>query len=166
MYRPLLATPGRLAIEMRWRVATLIAVCGIAGLPALSNAAQLSGAPMLHVSVNPPAGSAGTHFAVSFRAAETTGRIGSTLRYYRVTASDQGRSGCRSSVTAQAPPAKIGSKVRVVLSPGLSDAWCAGTFRGTLWAGFTVVCGPVQACPDIVAAPRMVGKFTFRVTRG
>jgi hypothetical protein len=144
----------------------LIAVCGIAGLPALSDAAQPSGTPAVHVSVRPAAGPATTHFAVSFRAAETTGRVGSTLRYYRVSASVRGRSGCQSSVTAQAPAAKEGSNVRVVLSPNGSGAWCAGTFQGALWEGLTVVCGPVQACPDFEVAPRMVGKFTFRVTRG
>jgi len=144
----------------------LIAVFGIAAVPAASDGAQSSGTSMLRVSVSPHAGSSRTHFAISFRAADTTGKVGSTFRYYRITASIQGRSGCQSSVTTQAPAAKVGSQVRVVLSPGGSRAWCAGTFQGTLWAGFSVICGPVQACPDIVVAPRMVGRFTFRVTRG
>lgn len=143
-----------------------IVVLGMAAAPALSGAAQASGASTLHVSVKPRTGSSRTHFAVSFRAAETTGTVGTVRRAYRVTAGDQAGQGCLSSAAAQAAPAKAGANIRVVLSPGKSGSWCAGTFSGDVWETESIVCQPGQVCPDLVVAPRKVGTFTFRVTRG
>jgi hypothetical protein len=56
--------------------------------------------------------------------------------------------------------------VRVVLAPSRSRGWCAGTFRGQVWDVLTEPCPQGEVCPAIVAPPRMVGKFAFRVTRG
>jgi hypothetical protein len=166
MYRPRPPRrhPARLAREMRWRVAALIAVCGIAGIPAASDAAQPSGTALLHVSVKPPAGSSRTHFAISFRAGVAS--AGSTNRTYRVTASDRGRGGCQSIATAQVPAPRDGTGVRVVLSPSRSAGWCAGVFSGQVWSELTIICVHGEACLAILPRPELVGRFTFRVTRG
>jgi hypothetical protein len=82
---------------MRWRVAALIAVAGIGAIPALSEAAQPGHAALLRVVVSPGTGSPRTHFAVSFRASQTTGRAVHNL--YRVTAAVQGHGGCQSRTT-------------------------------------------------------------------
>ena len=142
----------------------LIALAGIVTVPAASEAVQPGHAAALRVSVNPSAGSTSTHFAVSFRAALTTGR--SAHNVYRVTASERGSGGCQSGVGAVAPPSKAGSTVRVVLAPVGSKRWCRGTFRGQVWDVITMACPVGKACPAIEPLPQMVGKFTFRVTRG
>lgn len=150
----------------RWRVAASIVVLGIAGAPAISSAAEAGGASTLHVTVKPRTGLPTTHFAIGFRAPEASGTVGSIHRTYRVTAGDQAKTGCQSSVTVNAAPSKAGANVRVALSPGKSDSWCAGTFSGAVWDVETVVCEPGQVCPDIEIAPQKIGTFTFRVTRG
>jgi len=159
-------TGGRLAGEMRWRVATLIAMLGIAAIPAVSDAAQPGHAAMLTVAVQPSAGSARTHFAVSFRAALTAGPARHVV--YRITAGAGGHVGCQAGAAAQAPPTTAGSTVRVVLSPSRPAGWCAGTYRGQVWEVFSEPCPIGEACPAVYPqpAPQVVGKFSFRVTPG
>jgi hypothetical protein len=149
---------------MRWRVATLIALLGIWAIPAVSDAAQPGHASMLTVAVKPSAGSARTHFAVSFRAPLRTGPTAHMS--YRITAGDGGNVGCQASAVAQAPPTTAGSTVRVVLSPSRPAGWCVGTFRGQVWEVISEPCPIGKVCPAILPAPQLVGKFSFRVTRG
>jgi hypothetical protein len=84
---------------------------------------------------------------------------------YRVNAAVKGHGGCQASTASTVRPTTAGSTARVVLSPSRSAGWCAGTFRGQVWDVITIVCPVGRACPDIVPAPRMIGTFTFRVTR-
>ena len=94
-------TGGRLAGEMRWRVATLIAMLGIAAIPAVSDAAQPGHAAMLTVAVQPSAGSARTHFAVSFPVTVPSHQLpcrGSSFACNRLPLRDGG-----SSTTARRP---------------------------------------------------------------
>ena len=150
---------------MRWRVAAALALAGIAGIPAVSGASPTDRAATVSVSVNPKAGSPRTHFAVSFRAAQATGRV--AHQYYRVVARVRKHGGCLASVSATVPPTKAGAMVHVVLSPSEPARWCPGTFRGQLWVVISEACLPGQACPAaILPLPRLVGTFTFRVTRG
>ena len=155
---------GRLAGEMRWRAVALIALAGIAAVPASSGAAQVGHATRLRVSVKPPDGSIRTHFVVSFRAALSTGP--SLHNIYRITASGPVHGGCQSSGAAAAPATHAGSTVRVVLSPTRSAGWCVGTFRGQVWDVISEGCPVGKACPLIMPAPQMVGAFTFHVARG
>jgi hypothetical protein len=155
---------GRLAGEMSWRVAALLALSGMVIVPAVSEGAQPRARAAVNVSVRPRAGSARTHFGVSFRAAAT---IGQGVRdVYRVTADDGAHRGCQSAVTVSAAPARPGGIVRVTLAPSGSRRWCAGTFRGKVWEVITPVCPPLRACPAIVPVPQQVGRFSFRVTLG
>jgi hypothetical protein len=156
---------GRLAGEMRWRVAALIALSGMVAVPAVSDALAPGGtATTVKVSVKPGAGSGRTHFGVSFRAAVTTGRRYHAI--YRVTAGNGTRTGCQSAVAVVAPSTKAGSTVHVALAPSASKRWCAGTFRGAVWQVIVEQCPVGKACPAIEPLPEQVGKFTFRVTRG
>jgi hypothetical protein len=148
---------------MRWRVAALIAMLGIAAIPAVSAAAEPGHASTLKVAVKPAAGSPRTHFAVSFRAALTTWRAFHNV--YRITAAVPGPGGCQSDAVAAVPPTKAGSTVRVVLSPSRATGWCAGTFRGQVWDVIGESCPVGKVCPALPPAPQMVGRFTFRVTR-
>ncbi len=154
---------GRVAREMRWRVAALIALSGMAAVPAASDAMAPAHAAMLSVSVAPHAGSATTHFTVHFRAAVTTGRSADNL--YRITASSRTRSGCQSDAAVMPAPTEAGAAVHGVLKPGEPGGWCAGTFHGQVW-DVSEPCPIGEACPAIAPAPRLVGRFTFRVTRG
>jgi len=157
---------GRLAAEMRVRAAVLIALFGIAAIPAVADAIQPLGQPTLKVSVKPRSGSGSTHFVISFQAAETTGTIGSGHGLYRVTASVRGKGKCQASTSAVAPPSQAGATVHVTLAPTRSRRWCAGTFRGQVWNVLVEPCPVGKACPAILPLPRMVGKFTFIVKRG
>jgi len=152
---------------MRWRVAALIAVFGIAGIPGISGAAEAVGLPTVHVSVTPASGSSTTHFRVSFNAAQATGAIGGG-NIYRITASRSGSAGgkCVSSTAAVAPPALAGATVRVTLAPTAHKRWCVGTFRGEVLSVAFPPCAVGQACVTVVTPVRVVGKFTFHVTRG
>jgi hypothetical protein len=155
---------GRLAGEMRRRVAALIALAGIVVAPASSGAVGHGHVTALRVAVKPRVGSERTHFAVSFRAALTTGRFAHNL--YRITAGGSARGGCQAGIATVAPATRAGSMVRVVLAPGPSRRWCRGTFRGQVWDVIVERCAVGKACPAIEPLPQVVGKFTFRVTRG
>jgi hypothetical protein len=162
--------------EMRRWAAVLVVLSGMAAIPAASsavsnaassavaNAVEPGRAAGVKVTVRPRSGSASTRFAVSFRAAVTTGR--SLHDVYRITASRAARRGCQSAVAVVAPASKAGSTVRVTLGPGRSKHWCAGTFGGQVWDVITEAPCPINhACPAIEPAPQLVGKFNFRVTR-
>ena len=155
---------GRLAGEMRWRVAALIALSVIVTVPAASGAGAPGHAATLSVSVTPRTGTARTRFVVSFRAARNTAPALHNI--YRVTAGAPGHAGCQSSAVTEAPPTNAGLIVRVVLSPSRSAHWCAGTFRGEVWDVITTLCPGGKACPAMITPPLMVGKFSFRVARG
>jgi hypothetical protein len=157
-------TRGRLVSEMRWRVAALVALSGMVALPTVSDGAQPTTTGAVSVSVKPRTGSGRTHFAVSFRAAVASGRTFHNL--YRITAGTGTHAGCQAGVGMTAAPTRVGSTVRVVLAPGGSKRWCAGTFHGQVWDVITVVCPPREACPAIEPLPHQVGKFSFRVTGG
>jgi hypothetical protein len=149
---------------MRWRVAALVALSGMAVVPAVSDGAQPRATGTVSVSVKPRSGSGRTRFAVSFRAALATGPA--FHNRYRITADNGTHSGCQSAVAVTAAPTKAGSTVRVTLAPSGSRRWCAGTFHGQVWDVLTAPCPPLEACPAIVPVPRPVGKFTFRVSPG
>jgi hypothetical protein len=149
---------------MRRRAAALIAMLGIAAIPAVSDAAAPAHVATLKVAVRPSAGSQRTHFAVSFRAPRTSGLTAHHI--YRITADVQGHGSCQSSVVTEVPPTKAGATVGVVLSPTRRAGWCGGTFRGQVWDEIVEPCPIGKACPALLPAPQMVAKFTFRVTRG
>ena len=67
---------GRLAGEMRWRVAALIALFGVAVIPGVADAARPRATTTVHVSVRPGSGSPATHFVISFTAVQATGAVG------------------------------------------------------------------------------------------
>jgi hypothetical protein len=133
-------------------------------IPAVSDGALPRSTGSVSVTVKPRSGSDRAHFAVSFRAALTTGRT--FHNRYRVTANDGTGAGCQSAVGVTAAPTRTGSTVRVMLAPSGSQRWCAGTFHGQVWDVITMVCPPRQACPAIEPLPHQVSKFSFRVTAG
>src|SRR5437763_5095164 len=149
---------GRLAADMRCRVAALIALFGLAAIPAVSGGAQPSHPSLLKVSVRPGVGSTRTAFAVSFPAAAPTGAIVPARHVYRITAADPARGQCQSSAVAQAAHGKARSLVRVVLSPSRSSGWCPGTFRGEVWDVISDPCPRGKACPAVLPPPRLLGK--------
>lgn len=142
----------------------MLAVIGIAAIPGVSDALTIGGSS-LHVSVKPASGSPTSRFVVSFRAAQNTGIIGDTGDTYRVTASAAAHAGCQASIVTVAPPTHTGAMVRVKLAPKAHTRWCAGTFHGQVWNVVFPPCPAGKACPAIAFPPRMVGKFSFRVTR-
>src|ERR1700733_6512787 len=67
---------GRLAGEMRWRGAALIALFGVAVIPGCADAARPRVTTMVRVSVRPGSGSPTTPFVISFTAVQAKGAVG------------------------------------------------------------------------------------------
>jgi hypothetical protein len=120
-----------------------------------------------HIFVAPASGGPRTTFRISFRAPATTGTVGDTLRFDTISVSGPRRParGCVSGAAVTAAPALRGSLTRASLNPHrLDGGWCAGTFHGTVSTHVTIICAPVTACPELVIAPRPIGRFRFLVT--
>jgi hypothetical protein len=158
---------GRLAGEMRWRVAALIAVLGVAAIPGSSGAAQPVGAPAVHVSVKSVSASPTTHFRISFTAVQAAGALGGG-NVYRITASGRsaGAGKCVARTAVVAPATLTGAIVRATLAPAGHKRWRLGAFRGQVWSLLLPPCPAGHACPAILPPSRMVGRFVFRVLHG
>ena len=141
---------------MRGRFATLLALAGIAALPAPAAAKN-------RITMKPSAGGARTHFVIGFTAPQkTTGQIG-TLRRYEINARGPARHGCQSFAFATVGAKRNGARVSAKLIPTGNSSWCAGTFHGRIVETMRPVCGPAKACPQYIAVVRTIGKFTFHV---
>ena len=142
----------------------MLALIGIAAIPAVSDALVPSGVTSVHVSVKPPSGSPTTHFAVSFRAAQNTGIIGGTAHV----PGQREPHGARGVPVQHLRGGAAGARRRDrpgELAPKAHGRWCAGTFHGQVWKTVFPRCPAGKACPALVFPPLMVGKFSFRVTR-
>ena len=134
---------------------------------AVSGALASSAAASVRVYVSPSAGRPATAFVVRFRAPRTTGNVGGLHSHYQLYASRRKGRNCSSSISMALGATRAGSMVRARLRP--RHAWCVGTFRGRIVEFITNVCGPPQGaivCPNIVVAPELIGRFSFRVARG
>lgn len=81
------------------------------------------------------------------------------------------RHGCVAAASVELPTASAGAEVSVRLNParlGEDGRWCVGRFHGTVVETERLVCSPPPVyimCPEIVIAPQVIARFTFRVTR-
>ena len=119
----------------------------------------------VRVSVSPSHGKPATKFVIRFRAPSTTGTSGTMHSHYQVSATGPAGGGCTSSVSFALRPTRARRMVRATVRP--RRHWCTGTFHGRIVEYVTMVCGPPQGgivCPDIVIAPRTIGRFKFKVT--
>lgn len=153
-----------------WRIHGALATALLAALAlalAVGPAAASAGlAPTTRVTVKPGSGTPQTRFAVSFRVPVATGTFGSLVRTDTVSVSGPRRPGCQSSVTRTLHPARKGKKVKLTLRPASGrGGWCAGRWRGTVVQSELIRCTPIgtQVCPQLVVAPRTIGRFSFRV---
>jgi hypothetical protein len=141
---------------MRVGLALLLAVAGIAALPA-------SAAARNRITMKPSAGSGRTHFVIGFTAPQkTTGASGMLLRY-EISARGPARHGCQSFAYATVGARRNGARVSAKLIPTGASSWCAGTFHGRIVETMRPVRGPAKACPQYIAIVRTLGKFTFHV---
>lgn len=148
---------------MKWRVVAALALVCVGGIPALSAAAGRTRSAGRSVSVSPAAGSPVTRFVVSFRAPDSTGAQGTSVRRYSVAVAGPRRRGCDSNASVGAPAARKGQLVRVSLAPG-SGGWCRGVLHGAVEELVSPACSPPPAmCPLYVVVLRRIGGFTFRV---
>lgn len=152
-----------------WKVQGALATALLAALaPAVAPAAGSTGglAPTTRVTVKPGSGTPQTRFAVRFRVPVATGTFGSLVRTDTVSVSGPRRSGCQSGVTRTLRPTRKGRKVTLTLRPASGrGGWCAGRWHGTVVQSERIRCTPVgtQVCPQLVVAPRTIGRFNFRV---
>jgi hypothetical protein len=160
---------GRLATDMRPKLAAALVAAGIAALPACSEASKVtrsraSGAqtaPRPRITVTPGTGRSRTHFVVSFTAPLGSGKVGGYVRYV-VSARTTARHGCVSSGFADVSAPRSGARVsaRLLVRSGV---WCAGTYRGKIIETLQPPCPPGKLCPAFIGVIRTIGTFTFRV---
>jgi hypothetical protein len=147
---------------MRGKVCAVVFAVSVLAPAALAPAALAS----TRMSLKPGLGKPTTGFVLSFRAPARTGSFGALRSHYQVYASGPKGTGCTSSVSIALRQTRRGAHVRITLRPkGHRGVWCVGRFRGRVAELETTLCQPTRACPDIVIAPRTVGRFSFRVRK-
>lgn len=118
------------------------------------------------MTLKPSLGKPTAGFVLSFRAPARTGSFGALRSHYQVSASGPKGTGCTSSVSIALRPTRRHGRVRVTLRPkGHRGVWCVGRFRGRVAELQTTLCQPTRVCPDILIAPRTIGRFSFRVRK-
>jgi hypothetical protein len=152
------------------RRCVLILVAGMLALAAIPAAGAVMPGPVTStkVSVTPGAGGPRTMFRFRFRAPDLTGVGAGWSRVNTLSVGGPTRAGCVSDGTTTLPPSVAGTMVRVTMNPAhLGGRWCVGTFRGEIIDSQRIICDPkpVEACPQLVIAPQVIARFTFRVTR-
>jgi len=117
------------------------------------------------VTVKPRAGIPTTRFAVSFRAPDRTGAVGSFERRYEIDADlARARQRCVSGLQVGVPASAAGAHVKVTLNPAAATGeWCTGTFRGRIEELETPNCRPGRVCPAFVILLKTFGRFSFQV---
>jgi hypothetical protein len=151
---------------MRTR-AVLVAVVGIAAIPALSSATVAHDRRGPHITVKPTSGLPGTRFVVSFRTPDRTGRFGMFERRDELSLHGPSQSvGCVSSVSVTLRAAAAHVRLIVRLDPGpLGGSWCVGSYSGQIEEIQRPVCVMGIACPEVAVLLRRLGRFAFQVER-
>jgi hypothetical protein len=149
-----------------WRIGGALATVLLAVTTAAASAAAAGLGPTTRVTVKPGSGTPQTHFALSFRVPEATGRSGSVVRTDTLTVRGPRGSGCQSRVTRALRPARKSKRVTITLRPATGrGGWCAGRWHGTVVQSEILRCTPtgMHVCPELVVAPRTIARFTYRV---
>ena len=140
----------------------MVFVVSVLAPAALASAALAS----TRMSLKPGLGKPTTGFVLSFRAPVKTGSFGAVRTHYQVYASGPKGTRCTASVSIVLRPTRRHAHVRVTLRPKRhGGVWCVGRFRGRVAELQTTLCQPTRVCPDIVIAPRTIGRFSFRVRK-
>ena len=152
------------------RRSVLILVAGILALAAVPAAGAILPGPVTStkVLVTPRTGGPRTTFRFAFRTLSSTGVGGGWSRVNTLSVTGPRRAGCVGDGTTTLPQSVAGTMVRVTMNPArLGGRWCSGRFRGEIVDSQRIICDPmpVEACPQIVIAPQVIARFTFRVTR-
>jgi hypothetical protein len=126
------------------------------------------------VRVSPGKGGIHTRFVLRFSIPEATGTTGTTGNVSvadSISVSGPSHPGCVGQAEIPMRSAAADTPFKITLNPSRLDGhWCAGRFTGTLLERHTTSCGPPPApqqivCPLYVLAPRVIGRFAFRVTQ-
>lgn len=144
----------------------LAAGMALAFVPA-AGAMTAAAATTTRVVVRPGTGGPHTRFRFSLRTPDSTGISGVWNRVDTLSVGHPQHSGCVWSGDIVLPRSQAGTMVRVTLNPfRLGGSWCTGTFHGEVIQSQRVSCGPplVDVCPQLVVAPQVIARFTFRVT--
>jgi hypothetical protein len=152
------------------RRCVLILVAGMLAVAAIPAAGAVLPGPgtSTKVSVTPGAGSPRTTFRFRFRTPDMTGIGAGWSRVNTLSVGGPTRAGCVADGTTTLPRSAAGAMVGVSMNPAhLGGRWCVGTFRGEIIESQRIICDPkpVYACPQLVIAPQVIARFTFRVTR-
>jgi hypothetical protein len=144
----------------RWVGAALLGV-----VLALMTASAAVAAPA-RITVSPRSGGHATTFTLRLRVPESTGTIGSVIRRDVVLIAGPRGSGCLARVQMTMRFARRGTRESIVLGPRqLHGDWCVGTWHGQILQTQTIRCSPQLAlvCPQVLLAPRRLGRFSFQV---
>ncbi|MGH2913531.1 MAG: hypothetical protein ACRDMX_00930 [Solirubrobacteraceae bacterium] len=153
------------------RRAALVLVAGIVGLAPGSALAAFSIGPtsIIRVGVSPRTGTAHTRFRFTLRLPAATGGRPGWRNTDTLSVVGPRRTGCDSAGFASLPAAQAGATVSVMLRPSArTPRWCRGTFHGEVIETMRTICSPPPTqimCPMIEVAPRVIARFSFRVTR-
>jgi len=147
---------------MRLRVSA-----SVLALAVLSSLAFASGALAgTRVTMKPGAGKPTTRFVASFRAPARTGVVGTVSSHYQLSAAGPKGKRCVSSISIHLASTKLHAHVKVTLRPrGHGGVWCSGKFHGKILEFQSILCRPVNACPDIVILPQTIARFSFTVKK-
>ncbi len=123
------------------------------------------------IRVSPGEGGIHTRFVLRFSIPDATGTTGNVSVSDSISVSGPSHKGCVGQAEIPMRSAAADTAFKITLNPSrLNSHWCAGRFTGTLLERHTTICapppGPQQiVCPLYVLAPRVIGRFAFRVTQ-
>lgn len=165
---------GRAAVHLpAMRRAVLIAAVGALALAAASSASAvpLDSGHGVRVRVSPRTGHPHTTFRFRLRLPSQLPAMTSWARRDTLSVIGPHREGCIAAASVGLPSDPAGGPVTVRLNPaklGGDGRWCIGRFHGTVVDTERVMCSPPPVyimCPEIMIAPQVIARFTFRVTR-
>jgi hypothetical protein len=121
--------------------------------------------------VSPGTGGIHARFVLRFSIPDATGTSGDVNVSDSISVNGPSRAGCVGQAEIPLRSAAAGTAFKITLSPSQADGrWCAGRFTGALLERRTTICPPPPdeeqiVCPLYVLAPRVIGRFSFRVTQ-
>lgn len=146
----------------------VLALAGIAAIPAFSLASGDGSSAAPGLTVTPSTGSPTVSLTFVFRAPDRSGSSAGTRIGYGLSvtgpAGTGSEAGCVAAREVPVPDATKGSEVSVTVDPTDSGgAWCQGTFTARVSEFATPVCALGALCPQLVRLIGIVGSTRFRI---
>jgi hypothetical protein len=155
-------------VTKRLVIAILVTALSAAAAASAAPAAVTFG-PHTAVTVTPARGTPTTTFTVGFKTPVATGSSQGSRIWEVASVASRGRTSasCTSGMAVPLRPTVAHHHISVAL-PASAKPWCTGTYAGTITLNRTIRCDPGPpsrraACPELVFAPELIGRFQFTV---